>query len=106
MNISEIVLHPTSLWMFYLCMFLGLLLHVLLKMDAWYKPDKANRTAPCFKEYFLAFPFRTAISVLGTLLVGLLMWEYQIRDAIAGAAAGYMGNSILDALLGQRTAVK
>jgi len=38
MNISEIVLHPTSLWMFYLCMFLGLLLHVLLKMDAWYKP--------------------------------------------------------------------
>lgn len=106
MSLSEIVLHPSSLWMFYLCMMLGLLLHVLLKMDAWYKPERANEGAPRFVEYFRQFPIRTAISILGTLLVGLLMWEYNIRDAIAGAAAGYMGNSILDALLGQRTAVK
>lgn len=104
MDISTIVLHPSSLWLFYLCMFLGLLLHVLVKIDAWYKPDKACSNAPDFRAYFREFPLRTAVSFIGTLLVGLLMWEYQIRDAIAGAAAGYMGNSILDALLGQRTA--
>lgn len=104
MDISSIVLHPSSLWLFYLCMFLGLLLHVLVKIDVWYKPAVANEDAPCFRDYFRLFPLRTAISVIGTLLTGLLMWEYQIRDAIAGAAAGYMGNSILDALLGQRTA--
>ena len=104
MNLTEIVLHPSSLWMFYVCMALGLLLHVLLKIDAWYKPEAADASGLNLRRYFTLFPIRTAISIIATFLVGLLMWEYGIRDAIAGAAAGYMGNSILDSILGQRTA--
>lgn len=96
-------LHPAALWMFYVCMALGLLLHVLLKIDAFYKPEGGNFRAPSFREYFTLFPVRTAISVLSTVLLGLLMWEYKINDAAAAATAGYMGNSILDGLLGQRT---
>lgn len=102
MSLAEITLHPSSLWLFYLCMFLGLLLHVMLKIDAWYKPEGANTTALSFLLYFKLYPLRTAISTVSTLLVGLLLWEYGIQDAIAGAAAGYIGNSILDGLLGQR----
>lgn len=104
MNLSDIVLHPSSLWMFYLCMFLGLLLHVMVKIDAWYKTKSGNQGAPCFRDYFREFPLRTAISVVSTLILGLLMWEYNVRDAVMAAAAGYMGNSILDGVLGQRTA--
>ena len=103
MNLSNIILHPASIWMFYGCMFLGLLLHVLIKIDAWYKPDEGNVRAPSMLQYFTLFPLRTVISLLSTLLVGLLMWEYEVKDAVAAAVAGYMGNSVLDGLLGQRT---
>lgn len=105
MSLSSFLLHPSSLWLFYLCMALGLFLHVLLKIDAWWKPEWANNSDSNevrWRNYFTQNPFRTLISLVSTLLLGLLMWEYGVRDAIAAGAAGYMGNSILHNLLGSR----
>lgn len=94
-------LHNSPAWLFYLCMMLGLCLHVLLKIDAWWKPEFA-KTGVSFTKYFEEYPLRSIISIVSTVIVGLLMRDYGIEDALAATAAGYIGNSMLDALLGQR----
>jgi hypothetical protein len=103
MSLSQLELHEAPLWIFYLCMALGLCLHVLLKVDAWYKPAFANNRGIRFFDYFKEYPVRSIISIISTLLVGLIMWDAGFKDASAAAAAGYMNNSILDGFLGART---
>jgi len=98
----ELAFKTAPLWLFALCAALGLVLHVLVKIDAWWKPEFAQ-TGIRFWSYFADYPLRSAISAITTLLVSLLLWEYGVRDALAATAAGYIGNSMLDGLLGQRT---
>jgi hypothetical protein len=80
---------------------LGLILHVLIKVDAWWKPE-FTKSQISLRHYFKDYPLRSFISMVATLIVGLLLWQYGIRDAAVATAAGYMGNSMLDGFLGQR----
>lgn len=94
-------LHDAPLWLFSLCALLGLLLHVAVKVDAWWKPEFLQ-TGVTLGDYFREYPVRTFISVVSSLLVSVLLWEYGYHDPIAAAAAGYINNSFLDGLLGTR----
>jgi hypothetical protein len=99
MNLS---FHALPLWEFILITTLGLLLHVLTKVDAWWKPASGNSLGVKWYGYFTEYPVRTLISVVGTALVAVVLWDQQMRDAGFAAAAGYIGNSLLDNVLGQR----
>lgn len=96
-------LKVSSLPVFYIAMFLGLLLHVLIEIDAWWKPEWAKPDdGITWTDYFAMYPFRTPIAVTASVLICLLLWDLGARNALWAAGAGYLGLELLDRMLGKR----